>query len=164
VGNQEITVTTAAGTSQPYAITVDATRPGLFAPGTFSIGGKQYVAALFPDWSMFVLPPNAVPGVASRAARAGETIVLYGVGFGAVTPHADAGTVVQGLNALDLPLRVFFNQTPATVTYAGLAPGTIGLYQFNVVVPSGVAGDATPLTFTLGGVSGSQVLYTAVQE
>ncbi|MGH9664972.1 MAG: hypothetical protein ACRD9L_11160 [Bryobacteraceae bacterium] len=54
-------------------------------------------------------------------------------------------------------------QTEAATSYAGLAPSAIGLYQFNVVVPSVPANDAVPLTFTLGGVSGTQTLYTAVQ-
>jgi uncharacterized protein (TIGR03437 family) len=163
-GSQAITVTTAAGTSQPYSITVDATHPGLYAPSSFVTGGKQYLGALFPDWSAFVLPANAIPGVTSRPARSGETIVLYGVGFGTVTPHEDVGTITQEFNGLDLPLQVFVNQVRANVTYAGLAPGTLGLYQFNVVVPSGVAGDALPVTFTLGGVQGTQVVYTAVQQ
>jgi uncharacterized protein (TIGR03437 family) len=52
--------------------------------------------------------------------------------------------------------------TPATVNYAGLAPGSVGLYQFNVVVPNITANDLTPLTFTLGGVAGKQTLYLAI--
>jgi uncharacterized protein (TIGR03437 family) len=164
LGSQAITVTTAVGTSQPYSITVGATQPGLYAPGSFVTGGKQYLGALFSDWSAFVLPANAIPGVTSRPARGGETIVLYGVGFGTVTPHENVGTITPELNGLDLPLQLFVNQARASVTYAGLAPGTLGLYQFNVVVPSGVAGDALPVTFTLGGVPGTQVVYIAVQQ
>lgn len=51
----------------------------------------------------------------------------------------------------------------AVTQYAGLAPGAIGLYQFNVVVPSVPASDTTPLTFTLGTVSSTQTLFIAVQ-
>jgi uncharacterized protein (TIGR03437 family) len=40
----------------------------------------------------------------------------------------------------------------------------VGLYQFNVVVPDAAAGDAVPLTFAVGGTSGEQTLYTAVQQ
>ena len=53
---------------------------------------------------------------------------------------------------------------PAAVSYAGLAPGMIGLYQFNVVVPDTAPGDAVPLTFSVGLSTGQQVLYTAVQQ
>jgi uncharacterized protein (TIGR03437 family) len=104
-------------------------------------------------------------GTAARPARPGETMVLYGVGFGPVTPDDDAGDVVQHDNNLVLPFQVFFGGTPAAVSYAGLAPGSVGLYQFNVVVPDNApAGDAVPLTFALNGSVGQQVLYTAVQQ
>jgi len=81
-----------------------------------------------------------------------------------VSPGSDAGEIVQQLNSIEVPIRFFFGQTPATVTYQGLVPGLVGLYQFNVVVPNIPASDAVPLTFTLGGASGTQVLYTAVQN
>jgi uncharacterized protein (TIGR03437 family) len=45
-----------------------------------------------------------------------------------------------------------------------LAPQAVGLYQFNVVVPNVTGSDTVPLTFTLGGVSGAQTLYVAVQN
>jgi uncharacterized protein (TIGR03437 family) len=48
--------------------------------------------------------------------------------------------------------------------YAGLVATCMGLYQFNVIVPSGVSGDAVPLSFTLGGTRGEQTLFVAVQE
>ena len=161
-GAQSITVTTAAGTSASHTTDVNSTEPGLFAPSVFQIGGMQYVGALFADGSTYVLPPNAVSGVTSRPANPGETIILYGVGFGNVTPGVNAGTIVQKANMLDLPLQILFNQIPATVTYAGLALDEVGLYQFNVVVPSGLQAGAVPITFTLGGTPGNQVLYTAV--
>jgi uncharacterized protein (TIGR03437 family) len=49
------------------------------------------------------------------------------------------------------------------MSYAGLAPGAVGLYQFNVVVPNVPPSDTTLLTFTLGGTPGPQNLYIAVQ-
>jgi uncharacterized protein (TIGR03437 family) len=63
-----------------------------------------------------------------------------------------------------LPINVLFNDTPATLSYYGLAPGFVGLYQFNIVVPSVPNNDQTPVTFTLGGVPGAQTLYVAVHN
>ena len=164
-GSQQLTLSTAVGTSAPYAITVNQTQPGLLAPPTFSIGGRRYAAALFADNATYVLPPGAIAGVPSRRAKPGETILLYGVGFGSVTPNIAAGQVVQQSNALTLPFQIFFGQTRATtISYAGLAPSAVGLYQFDVVVPNVAASDVVPLTFTLGGVSGTQVLFIAIQN
>jgi uncharacterized protein (TIGR03437 family) len=46
----------------------------------------------------------------------------------------------------------------AHTAYAGLTPGVVGLYQFNVVVPNIPASDTTPLTFTVNGAAGTQTL------
>src|SRR5882762_2386684 len=48
-GSQQVIVTTAAGASTAYTVTVNQTQPGLLAPSSFAVGGKPYVAALFPD-------------------------------------------------------------------------------------------------------------------
>ena len=164
LGPQEIRAVTTAGTSDPQMITVNEVQPGLLAPASLKLGGKQYTEALSPDGSALILPAGAMQGGAARPARPGDTIVLYGVGFGKVTPNAIAGDIVADDNSLILPFQVFFGGMPATVNYAGLAPGTIGLYQFNVVVPNTAPGDAVPLTFAVGVSTGQQVLYTAVAK
>jgi uncharacterized protein (TIGR03437 family) len=163
IGSQPVIVTTAGGASAAYSVTVDAAEPGLAAPPPIKIGNIQYVAAYFPDGT-HVLPPGAVAGVAAREAKPGDTIVLFGVGFGPVTPDISAGTIVQQANTLASPLQILFAGAPGQVVYAGLAPGFVGLYQFDVVVPDVASGDAVPLTFVLGGVSGTQALYTAIQN
>jgi virginiamycin B lyase len=161
-GSQQVVVTTALGTSAPYQVTVNATEPGLLAPSSFDIGGTQYAVALFTDGVTYVLPTGAIPGIASRPANPGDTIVLYGIGFGAVVPNTPAGQLVQASNTLAASFQVSIGGIPAVASYAGLAPGYTGLYQFNIVVPNVAAGNAAPLTFTLGGATGTQTLYLAV--
>jgi uncharacterized protein (TIGR03437 family) len=163
-GPQQLVISTAAGQSVAYTITVNATEAGLWAPANFQIGGKQYVGAELPDGT-WVLPTGSVSGFTSRPAKAGETITMYGVGFGPVNqnPAIPAGQVVVGLNSLTTPLSVFFGSAQASVPYYGLAPGYIGLYQFNVVVPNIAANNAAPVTFVLGSSNNLQTLYTAVQ-
>jgi uncharacterized protein (TIGR03437 family) len=163
-GQQVLTVSNGAAVSAPFTVAVNTTQPGLFAPPTFTIGGKQYVGALFPDGVTYVLPPGVVPGITSRQAKPGETIIIYGVGFGAVTPNIPAGQIVQQSNTITAPLQVFFGQSPATLTYSGLAPSAVGLYQFNVVVPNITNNDSVPITFPIGGANGAQTLYTAVHN
>jgi uncharacterized protein (TIGR03437 family) len=162
-GAQPVVVTTAGGSSLPYIVTVKTLEPGLLAPPAFILKGAQNVVALFANTLTYVLPVN-VPGAVSARARAGDTITLYGIGFGTVTPDIPAGQIATQTNALQSALQVFFGGIPATVSYAGFAPGYVGLYQFNVLVPSVAASDSVPLTFTLGGAPGPQNLVIAIQN
>jgi uncharacterized protein (TIGR03437 family) len=164
LGPQQVTVTNGSGTSSSYVLDVSATAPGLLAPGSFNIGGTQYVVALFPDNATYVLPVGTISGVNSRPAKPGDVIVLYGVGFGPVTPEISAGQLVDEGSTLTSNLQVLIGGTPSTLDYWGLAPGEIGLYQFNLVVPNVPAGGAVPFTFTLGGIAGTQKLYIPVQK
>jgi len=168
LGPQDVRVSTVAGASDPQTIPVNQVQPGLLAPSVLKVGDKQYTEAVFTDGTTLALPAVAMSGAMqgsapARAPHPGETIVLYGVGFGTVTPDPGAGNIVANDNNLILPFQVFFGGMPAKVSYAGLAPGMIGLYQFNVVVPDTTPGDAVPLTFSVGLSTGQQVLYTAVQ-
>jgi uncharacterized protein (TIGR03437 family) len=161
-GAQNVVVKTAAGTSAPFTVTVNPEEPGLLAPAAFVIKSLSYVAATFADGT-FVLPPGAITGLTSRRAQSGDTITLYGVGFGPVSPSIPAGQTVEQANALALPLHVFVDGREAAVSFAGLAPNTIGLYQINMTVPKNSYVNFAELTFTLGGVTGNQSLNLAVQ-
>jgi uncharacterized protein (TIGR03437 family) len=162
-GPLQLTVTNANGTSVPVNITVNTTEPGLLAPASFLIGANQYVVAQHSDGT-YVLPVGAISGVASSPAKPGEILVIYGVGFGSVTPNIPAGEIATETNQLSASFEVLFGKTPAKLPYFGLAPNFVGLYQFNVTVPAVANSNLTPLTFNLGGVAGTQTLYTAVQQ
>ena len=162
-GNQPVVVTTAGGSSVSYTVTVNATQPGLLAPAVFRIGGAQHVVALLSNTLTYILPVN-VSGIATTRARPGDSITLYGIGFGPVTPFIPAGQIVGQTNSLQSDLQVTFAGTPATPTYAGLTPGFVGLYQINVVVPQVAASDTIPLGFRLGGVAGPQNLVIAIRN
>jgi uncharacterized protein (TIGR03437 family) len=164
-GPQQLVVATSAGQSAAYTVTVNGTEAGLLAPTSFNVGGTQYVAALHQNGT-YVMPAGAVSGIASSLAIPGETITMYGVGFGPVnqTPSIPAGEVSTGLSQLTTAFSLFFGPAQANVSYFGLAPGYVGLYQFNVVVPPSIAAsNAVPVTFILGNTSSTQTLYTAVQ-
>jgi uncharacterized protein (TIGR03437 family) len=162
-GAQPLVVTTAGGSSTPYTILVNAVEPGLLAPNAFFINGHQNVVALLSNTLTYILPVS-VAGAATTRAKPGQSITMYGIGFGTVTPSISAGQVVQPLNALTGNLQITFAGTPATVTYAGLAPGYVGLYQFNVTVPAVAASDTVPVAFTLNGTPVPQTLVIAISN
>jgi uncharacterized protein (TIGR03437 family) len=161
-GPQPIVVTTAGGTSTAYTITVNSVEPGLLAPLSFFVNGSQYVVALISNTNTYVLP-ETLAGVSTTRAAPGEYITLYGIGFGPVTPNIPAGQLVTESNEISATLQITFAGVPATVSYAGLGPGYLGLYQFNVMVPNVAASDTVPVAFTLGGVPvGQQNLVIAI--
>jgi len=161
-GPQPVVVTTAGGSSTAYVINVNAVEPGLLAPSVFSTSAGQYVAALFSDGA-YVLPPGLTSAVATRRAKAGDIILLYGVGFGPVTPSIPAGQIEQQTNQLVSPFSVSFAGMPAQVKYQGEVATFVGLYQFNVMVPNVPASDSVPLTFSVGTTGGTQTLIIPVQ-
>ena len=166
-GTQQVTVAAPGGTSSAYNITVNETQPGLLAIPSCVVGGKQYVVAQFPDQS-FVLPPGTISGVTTRQAKPGETITIYGVGFGPVQDSSGndipAGTIVTASNKLAKPFTMSIGGSQATLPYQGLAPNFVGLYQFNVVVPNIANNDFAPLAYTLNGAAGPQTLFLAVHN
>ncbi len=166
-GPATLILSTSSGSSPAYTLTLNALEPGLLAPANFTVNGKQYVVAFNSDGS-YTLPTGAIPGLTSRPAKPGETLVIYGVGFG---PSAASGTqippgvIVTQSNTLTNSMQMSFGGIQVTPSYYGLAPTFVGLYQFNVVVPLSLANsDAVPLTFNVGGNTGSQTLYTAVHN
>ncbi|MBI5283232.1 MAG: hypothetical protein HY858_16225 [Candidatus Solibacter usitatus] len=161
-GSQELVVTSAGGSSAPYRVSVNAAQPGLHAPAAFVAGGRQYAAATLGDGVTFALPAGAIEGVLSRPALPGETITISGIGFGPVSPVVEAGQAAQQENALLLPVQIRFGDTTGELLYAGLAPGSIGVYQFKVVVPQVEGGEAVPISVSLDGTASAQTLHIAV--
>jgi uncharacterized protein (TIGR03437 family) len=161
-GMQPLTVTVGNLTSAAYSVNVNPVEPGLDAPPSFNIGGVQYAVAVFADGT-YALPAGAIPGLASRPAQAGDEIVLYGIGFGPVSPDIPAGQLVEQANSLASSFDLAVGGVPVeSIPYFGLAPNYTGLYQFNIVVPSNASSGAIPLTLSVGSVAGTQTLYLAV--
>ena len=155
-GPVTVLVTNGAGVSAPQPVQI-----GIFSPGLFSVGG--YAVAVNPDGTL-AAPTGAIPGVASHPATPGDSLVLWGSGFGAVSPPA-----VTGNNSLDALRRaattpaVTIAGAPATVTFAGLSPQFVGVYQINVTLPStALPAAAAEVQITTGGVSGTVPATIAV--
>jgi len=135
--------------------------PAVLAPASFNVGGKQYVVAQFSDQT-FVGKTGLIAGLPFRPAAAGDVITIYAIGCGPVSQNVLPGEIAQGVTTLLSPLNFKFNGVAGTLSYAGLAPGQVGLYQFNVKVPTGVSGDV-PLQIDASGAPIGQTLFITVQ-
>ena len=166
-GKASVTVTAGNVTSAPFQVNSVSSEPGLLAPASFNIQGKQYVVAQLSDGT-YVLPTGAIAGVNSRPAKPGEVIVIYGIGFGPATNSAQqvtaTGQIASGLTQLTAPFTAAFGSAAADVKYDGLAPNYVGLYQFNVTMPAVPDSNTVPVTFSVGGAAGAQTLFTAVHQ
>jgi uncharacterized protein (TIGR03437 family) len=151
--------------SDPEFVQASAVLPGLLAPVAFATGSRQYVVAFAGDGKTLVGVPDGFPG--GRPASPGEAITLYGIGFGPVSPEWKPGTVAAGPSRLQNPLTVYLDttlvDTSSAGTYAGLASGTVGLYQFNFVVPPVADGDHE-LSVTVAGVSAQKGLRLSTKN
>lgn len=162
-GTTQVVVSRDGQTSSAMTLTMRPAVPGLLAPASFKVGDRQYVAALHAD-NTFV-SNGSVQGVPNSPARPGETLTIYGTGFGAVTPSSFlyAGQIAQDAAPLAQPVRFTIGDIAADVAFAGIVKGSVGLYQFNIVVPAGAANGDLPLRVTLGDQNLSQTLFLPVQ-
>ncbi len=131
-----VVVTTSQG-SAAMLVQVAPSSPGIFA-GTVARGGR--------------------PVDATNPAAAGDVLTLYATGLGLTTPAVASGAPGPAAPPAQavLPVTVTIGSAQATTLFAGLAPTFVGLYQVNVVVPAGVAGDLT-LVISSGGRSSNAV-------
>ncbi len=149
-GPIQVIVKTPGGSSDPITVTGVSVAPGILAPASFVVSGKQYVVAQFADQT-FAGRVGLIAGVNFRTPKPGDRLVIYGLGFGATTPAVPAGTIVGVSTDLGSSFKVQIGSAPAVAEFKGLAPNFVGLYQFNVVVPNVQAGDQE-ITMEIGGV------------
>jgi uncharacterized protein (TIGR03437 family) len=102
--------------------------------------------------------------VVSKPAKAGDTIVLFANGLGPVDnqPASGALSPASPLAKAQQTPTVTIGDLPASVQFAGLAPGFVGAYQVNIVVPAGLRSGTAPLVITAGGIS-SPAFSLAIQ-
>lgn len=162
-GPMSVIVSNCAAASAPVSLQQLNAAPGMLAPPSFIVGGKQLLVALTADGTNYI---GTIPGVPSRPARPGETIIAYGIGFGATTPAVPAGAIANVATQLVDPLVITVGGvqlTPQQIAYAGLAPGFVGLYQFNLVVPNVADGDHA-VTIRVGGATVPQTMFLSVKR
>ncbi|MBK5290307.1 MAG: peptidylprolyl isomerase [Acidobacteriia bacterium] len=153
---------------QPSAaidFTIRPVAPGLLAPPAFKVGDKQYAVAVRPATGAFI-SNGSIPGLPALPAAPGETLLFYGIGFGAVTPASIpiAGKVVSGQATVAASVEFKVGPAVAQVVFAGMIPGLVGVYQFNVTIPTDAPSGDLALEVKLDGTPIAQTLWIPVQR
>jgi len=153
-GTVDVTVTnngtpTAAFTTQAQPV----------SPSFFVFNGGPYVAAEHADFRLLG-PATLYPG-STTPAKPGETISIYANGFGTTSTPVISGSTMQSGTLSTLPV-IKIGGIKATVTYAGLVAA--GEFQFNVVVPPGLADGDQVITATYGGESTQSGALITIQN
>jgi uncharacterized protein (TIGR03437 family) len=146
-GEKTLVVRTQAGASSAFPLFLQPDAPAIFTTTSNGQGSPLLIDATFH----FLTTPPA----------AGQTVILYATGLGPTVPPVATGAggnAQEPFNRLQAPPAVFVGERPAEVTFAGMAPGFVGVYQLNFVMPSqpllsnrlyiGVPGPGQQLSYT----------------
>jgi len=116
-------------------------------PAAFLSGGSAIVFDSRGTAPAFLVTPSA-------PAQAGDVLVFYCAGLGVTNPPVGDGVASPSnpTAQTQAPVTVTIGGQNATVAYAGLVAGLVGLYQVNVEMPAGVPpGNAVPVMLTVSG-------------
>ena len=143
------TDTASLAVSEPVLVT--AARPGVFTQNGSGSGLGSIQNASF----QIVTP--------ARPAKAGDGIVIYGTGLGAVSPEVASGDPAPGSPlARTADATVTIGGLAARVVFSGLSPGFTSLYQVNAVVPAGLPAGEAEVVVSIAGQA-SPVVTLAVE-
>ena len=134
-GAVAVEVITPLGRSSAVTVQAQGLGPAFFM---FDPEGRKYVAAVHAD-GVYLGKPNLFAGLETRPAKPGESVLLFGTGFGETDPPVPPGELVGQPARLSRPVAIRVGGVPAAVAFAGLVSS--GLYQFNITVPEVPDGD-----------------------
>ncbi len=145
----DIVVDVPEGDSAPFTAEVASVVPSFF---TLDGTGVGPVVAVNLDGTV-AQPTDCCGGVPTRPARKGDGLILYASGLGPLDPPERTGdsSLTQIRNTVER-VRVFFAGFEAEVSFAGQAPGFVGVNQINVLeVPSRApTGDTVAMRLDVG--------------
>jgi uncharacterized protein (TIGR03437 family) len=127
---------------------------GAAGPGIFTINGQGTGDAAAIDAVSYA------PVTSSQPIAAGGYLGIYCTGLGAVTPATTTGAVpASPPPQTTVKPSVLIDGQPATLLWAGLAPGFVGLYQVNAQVPATLTTGEHRLQLVVGGAASNTVTF-----
>jgi uncharacterized protein (TIGR03437 family) len=137
-----LVVTRGNTVSVPVDVTVTGIQPGIYTTNQSGTG-----QGLITNSQTGVIADFASP------AQPGTFVTIYCTGLGEVNAADSAG-----LSTTRIQPTVSIGGLDAPVKFSGLSPGSPGLYQINVVVPTGLQpGDKVPVVVSTLGVTSNVV-------
>lgn len=106
-------------------------------------------------------PTGTSFGYKTVAAKAGDTVELFGVGFGPTSPPVPAGKPYSGAATTTNPVSLLVNNTSVTPGFAGITGA--GLYQLNVTIPPGLGTGDVSLQAVVAGLKTQTFVVLALQ-
>ncbi len=146
----QVIVTVNGQSSQPQAVPVAPSSPGIF---TIPATGQGNAVLVFVDTdgtAKIAAPTSANFGYPTAPMARGSSGFFYATGLGAMTPSvADGTSGIDGVtHEANLKPLVTIGGVSANVAYWGPS-GYPGVYQVNITVPQGApTGDGIPLVVT----------------
>jgi len=163
-GTVNVVVTTAAG-SATSSVTL-----GQYGP-SFSLLDAKHVAGIilrsngsgaYGGGTYDIVGPTGTSlGYSTVAAKAGDILELFGVGFGPTTPAVLAGQAYSGGAPTTNPVQLSVNNVAVTPSFTGIT--SAGLYQINLTLPAGLGTGDIPLVATAGGMQTPSTVVLSVQ-
>jgi len=148
-GNASVAIHTPVGISNNYNFTVGVAAPSVFMNGTAGpLTGLPTIVRAANN--QLVTPTNPV--------NYNDTLLIYTNGLGLTSPQVTAGSAAPSSPLANAVLQptVTLGGANLSVSYAGLVPGQVGVYQINATVPFGVPqGLSVPLAINQAGASSS---------
>lgn len=157
-----VSVTANSSTSTAQQISIGPLGPGIFSSNGLAVAVNNADGSL--AWAT-----GAVPGATSHPATAGDVLIIYATGLGALdTPIADGQAPFYSDNKLrnttTVP-TVMVGGVQAQVIYSVLSPQFVGVDQFAITVPSGVTpGNNVPLQIVEGGITSPNTTGIAISQ
>jgi uncharacterized protein (TIGR03437 family) len=152
-------------TSNAVAIPIVAATPEFFY-FVQNENGVNPVAATDAITGVGIVAANVFPGSGFAPAHPDEYVVVYGTGFGATNPAVAPGVFPTQLAQVSATVTVLLGGVvmPAeNVLYAGVTPGSPGLYQLNLLIPANTPNGDLPLIVQIGSQQSPASAYLTVQ-
>lgn len=155
LGPVSVQVKNHAGTSNTATAQLQSQAPACF------LWNNKYAAASHQDFSL-AASPSVISG--AKPAEPGETIILWGTGFGATAPPADPAQLSSGTHTVVKLPAITIGGVQAEVFGVALSPGFAGLYQIAVEVPKSLSDGDQPIVAQLNGVQSAANVFLTVQH